>query len=182
MGSDIPNTNTDINYRANSFFYYAASAIAGRLIGGPLCYYLMQQGDWFTAYCGLTLATLSIITPFFFPETNHFNRDAEPDSNGPEACRSSVLSEAIGAFRGTFKTLRTLCWNDKMLGLLICTSMFTALGNFVVRSALLQYLSKKFDYSWAEVSQLHCTVHDMKHLLTLYNRRTCSLHLRLCHK
>lgn len=128
----------------------------------------MQHGEWFTAYCGLFLTALSLITPWLFPETRDFNRDAESEAEDTVVERSNGFwSETISAFRSTFKTVYTYCWTDKTLGLLICTNMVTVLGNFVVRGVLLQYLSKKFDYSWAEVSHhLLQNNHNIQQLLT----------------
>lgn len=142
----------------------------------------MQHGEWFTAYCGVALSALFVIFPFFFPETKDFSRDTELESEDTATDRSSVWSEAVGAFRGTFKTVYTYCWTDKTLGLLICTSMFTALGTLVVRSVLLQYLSKKFDYSWAEVSHLLRSDHNIQQLLTPLNRPIYSPCLKPSHK
>lgn len=137
----------------------------------------MQHGEWFTAYCGVFLTVLSLITPWLFPETKDFNRDAEPEAEDTVVDRSNGFwSEALSAFRGTFKTVYTYCWTDKTLGLLICTNMFTVLGNFVVRGVLLQYLSKKFDYSWAEVSH-HLLQNDrnIQQLLTPHPPKQANL-------
>lgn len=146
--------------RANAFFIVKTGSIVGGLIGRPLTYYALKNGGLFTVYCGIGMIVFTLLLAFIFPETRPKNLSKPAEASTPPN-PTGLFAHATSELTKTLTILRKLCWDDKTTGTLLLGSFFSDLGTFIVRIILLQYISKRFDYTWAEVRPIALgTIHN----------------------
>lgn len=125
------------------------------MIGGPIAYPLMQISQWYAAYAGLFAMMLTLAATLCIPETLHFKRAPTPEHDGASPETSSTIkttyNSTLKLWQNTSRVMKSLVFGDKRLGLLLISLMFTTIGTYS-QYMLLQYISKRYGLSWAEVS------------------------------
>lgn len=125
------------------------------MIGGPIAYPLMQISQWYTAYAGLFAMVLTFATTLCIPETLHFKGAPATEHTEELSETSSTIkttyNSTLKLWRNTSRVMKSLVLEDKRLGLLLISLMFTTIGTYS-QYMLLQYISKRYGVSWAEVS------------------------------
>lgn len=140
----------------------ATTVTACSLVASPLTYFMMNEmGAWFTLIFGFALMTLAIPIAAFVPET----RPAAVVRRAETACKIAETNSRIdnhsprwisrSYVRSTWQHLslinRTLFAGNPTVGLLISSTIFITVGKSVV-IMLLQYVAKRFGWSWSKVS------------------------------
>ncbi|KAF4504262.1 hypothetical protein G6O67_008435 [Ophiocordyceps sinensis] len=163
----IANDVSNEAQRSFIFFYLAAATIGGELIAGPVAYLAMTRGAWFSVFMGAGCLSAAILVALAFPETrNKAARDEstrdDGDGDQPENSPSLRLFRCAGlracsklALKQATTSVRSYFWDDKRLGLLLFSLVFTSLGKFI-SVILMQYTTKRFHWSWSEAALLSC--------------------------
>lgn len=122
----------------------------------------MTRGAWFSVFMGAGCLSAAILVALAFPETrNKAARDEstrdDDDGDQPENSPSLRLFRCAGlrawsklALKHATTSVRSYFWDDKRLGLLLFSLIFTSLGKFI-SVILMQYTTKRFHWSWSEV-------------------------------
>lgn len=125
------------------------------MIGGPIAYPLMQISQWYTAYAGLFAMVLTLAATLCIPETLHFKGApaTEHAEQSPETSTTieTTYNHTLKLWQNTSRVMKSLVFEDKRLGLILISLMFTTIGTYS-QYMLLQYISKRYGLSWAEVS------------------------------
>ena len=126
------------------------------MIAGPIAYPLMQISQWYTAYAGLFFMIFTLAGTMCLPETLYYKGSSQANNvdQPPEALSTftTTYRRTIKLWRDTSSVMKSLLFRDKQLGLLLLSLMFTTIGTYS-QFMLLQYISKRYGVSWAEVSQ-----------------------------
>lgn len=112
----------------------------------------MARGAWFSVLVGFGCLSAAVLLALTFPETrrlavpNEIVDDSDPDSlatSGPSSRISAAVEE-------TLASIQCLFWENKRLGLLLFSLIFTTFGTYV-SVILMQYTTKRFGWTWSEV-------------------------------
>ncbi|EHK18451.1 uncharacterized protein TRIVIDRAFT_158459 [Trichoderma virens Gv29-8] len=152
--------------RSTVFFYVAAVAIGGKLISGPLAFMAVQHSVWLSVYIGLVCLLACVLLALAFPETRPLSAvETEETRNDDDGRSDTSASSNITKSRGLKMRIYDLLeleklailvkyfWENKRLGLLLLSLIFTTLGNYVT-IILMQYTTKRFGWTWAKAGLL----------------------------
>lgn len=140
--------------RSTVFFYVGTASMAAEMVASPLAYAAMKISPWFCISAGVIIASLSLPMILLLPETRKFTaktathlvpeEDAEP-SKPTKGARLENSSRELAAL------LRYQFWDNSLLSMCLIVIVFTTLGKSMP-SVLLQYVAKRFNWKWEEVS------------------------------
>lgn len=142
--------------RSTALLYMGAASKAAALLGGPVVYLSMQRSAWFAVYLGLALWVLLFFLTASIPETRSEAaiKRANQDGNGSDLSLSSLLNvkELVSGIIMQTKTLFDIMLiKNPVLGILLFSTLFTTIGSSA-DTILLQYATKRFEWTWAEGS------------------------------
>ncbi|KAK3180627.1 hypothetical protein K4F52_007977 [Lecanicillium sp. MT-2017a] len=154
MFSDI----TPSGQRATIFFYFSAAQITGNLIGAPVAYATMARGVWVGALSGYSFYVVSFILALICQETlpqdlsgssneTQHEQPAVTDQKGRESLGQAV----IRLVKHTGNSLRCIFKDNVKLGILLISILFADLGSYA-SILLMQYMRKRFSWSWSEAN------------------------------
>lgn len=119
------------------------------------------SGPWFTITFGFLLVTLGLPIAAFIPETRSAAVVKRAEAARKDAERYLHIKERGSCLdlrpilRSTWQKLslinRTLFLGNPTVGILLFSTVFITLGKSVI-IMLLQYVTKRFKWSWAKVS------------------------------
>lgn len=117
-------------------------------------------GAWYTICFGLALVVLAVPIAASLPETRSAAIVKQAEAAAHTAVRNPTIAKddlwsnmrhQLRSMRETVSVIsRTLFVDNIVVGILLFSTVFTALGKSVV-IMLLQYMSVKFGWSWAKV-------------------------------
>lgn len=151
------------------FFYISAIALVGKLVGSPLTYAAMSRGNWFAVYTGMGFSTGATLATFFLPSTDNIKPVESRDADCSPVGDGSLPHLKTDYFDGVKKAaalIQTMFWENKQLGMLLSTFLFTSLGKSVP-IILMQYMTKRFQWTWAEVR--HQSIQSRKLILLIFS-------------
>lgn len=141
-----------------------ATTIGSQVVGGLLASLLMRMSVWMCMYFGASFAAIATLTGFLFPENiakyKTSSLEASTSQSEPPTARGQlkqVLDAAIWFTREDFVSIS-----------LLSTLLATTLG----RSApdiFLQYVTKRYGWSWSDVSEFHYPSRQQTQLSTVLN-------------
>lgn len=159
-------------HRSTVFFYMAAARAGTALLGNPLAYLAMKKGGpWLTGCLSSGCLVVMFLLSFAVPETGRHPRGlpGKDAAGGREPCRTASLlstpmvassaetaaaasaSASSSTLRGMAASIQPALRSNKTVAVLLCSTLFTKLGSWV-SPLLMQFLSKRLSYSWAEAS------------------------------
>lgn len=96
--------------------------------------------------------------------------DGSPSDNvnkhdGAISAAFASMLNPVGAIKQTSSAFFTLFWVHKKVGMLLVTLLFSDLGTYA-NILFNQYIAKRFDWSWSQVSNKYFTQWAKRDLLT----------------
>ncbi|KAJ5788834.1 uncharacterized protein N7518_005845 [Penicillium psychrosexuale] len=147
--------------RATALFRLQSCIQIAEILATPLSAYLMTFGPMFPFILSLCIITVGSIPPFFLPETlrntkgKQISREGleqDNESEQPQPPRKAALQELTRQVREFAQSTRFI-WADSNVCLMIFV-MFVTVMSRQCTNLLLQYVSKKFDWSISRASLL----------------------------
>jgi hypothetical protein len=150
------------------FFFIGASVYIGLLLSGPFAYALMSLNVWLQAIVGLICYALALLLSLCIPGRpnighHHLNSPQENEAISPvinDAGHDSQPKQATGLldrFLADGQLLASaivqLLWNNRPVALLLLTFLLTTLGRYA-QEILLQYVTKRYGWTWSQASLL----------------------------
>ncbi|KAJ3487537.1 hypothetical protein NLG97_g6395 [Lecanicillium saksenae] len=149
--------------RSTAFLYIATLLTGCSLVASPLTYLAIHLGGtWFAVYLGFTLVALSIPLSALLPETRcaaavrraQVYQAAERESTANKDSSSWALRPILHSARQKLALIKhTVFASNPTVGILILSTLFFTLGKSVFMM-LLQYVTKRFGWTWAEAGLL----------------------------
>ncbi|KAJ5667403.1 MFS transporter [Penicillium longicatenatum] len=130
-----------------------AIGLVGKLVGSPLTYAAMSHGNWFAVYIGMGFLSAATLATFSLPSTDSIRpmqSSDEDNSSDPDKSSPDLHKDFFDSVKKTIALIRIMFWENKQLGLLLSTFLFTSLGKSVP-TILMQYMTKRFQWTWAEM-------------------------------
>ncbi|OAA77372.1 Major facilitator superfamily domain, general substrate transporter [Akanthomyces lecanii RCEF 1005] len=137
------------------FSYLGAAITAAELIGSPLAWLIMRRGAWLAIYISFFLMVMGAVCALFIPD---IRGDARPASAatwkaGSVFRPSFVQRQLVAAGRKVRHIVRTQFIEQRTLGLLLISLLFTTLGK-AFTLLLAQYVARRFGWTWGETGLL----------------------------
>ncbi|KAL1865647.1 hypothetical protein VTK73DRAFT_5121 [Phialemonium thermophilum] len=179
---------------ATVFFQVMSVDLLGQTLAGPVAGMLMRKSDWLPLMVGLGLLAVGTLTGLVFPETLELKRlkhalqaaessAAESEDDGALADAETIdAAREVDALDGddqkgwtwrkllaTWKKNLGEVWEfvlgNKRVTFLMVSLVFTIMGR-LVNELLLQYATKRYDWSWDKAS-IFLTVRTSANMVTL---------------
>ena len=111
----------------------------------------MSGGNWFAVFVGFGGIAASTLATVVAPDTHGMSSmDSEDGDTPSESPQIGLRVRAVSTLQQAAVAVRSVFWDSKQLGLLLSTYLFTSLSkNTPV--ILMQYVTKRFQWTWAEV-------------------------------
>ncbi|KAK0625798.1 major facilitator superfamily domain-containing protein [Immersiella caudata] len=150
MYTAIADVSTD-EQRTAMFFYIGAVLMGGSLVSHPITYLAMQVGTWFAWTAGLSLCAGATVVVFCMPETLDKTAAAKVDPVPlTETERLPLLDRAKAVSVHTFRVIRWLFWEQRLVGFLLLSLTFEILGKGATAAIQQLYISKRYHLTFAE--------------------------------
>ncbi|KAK0645710.1 major facilitator superfamily domain-containing protein [Cercophora newfieldiana] len=145
--------------RSSAFMYIGSLVMAGSLVARPITYLAMSRSAWFAMWLGIAWLGITTVLAFCIPETLNVQAAVETDPvavETPPDGKSPVLrfiATARAYVTKTFKTIRWLFWEQRLVGFLLVGLTFETLGK-LAQLVSPQYISKRYKLSYSKVNLL----------------------------
>ena len=128
----------------------------GEIVSNTLTYYIMERDVWLAIYLGLFIQIAATLIAFGIPNI-HGKKDTsssgQPSSLLAEHQSQAPLSRLRQTTQKAALLLHWVAFENRSLGLLLLTLLFTSLGQYA-KVLELQYITKRYGLSWSRVSTL----------------------------
>ncbi len=134
--------------------FVGSVSVATILIAGVVVSFVLAKSDWLCVYIGLSLSvlgfTISMLQVAVTPAAIG-NQDAATQEQGGRA-KLSLISAISSVVQHTKHVFKTQFVENRNLGLLLTSSLFTKLGRSFSYN-LSQYAVSRFGWTWSQVSE-----------------------------
>lgn len=163
-----------IEARATVFLQFAAVFLGSQMVAGPLGGALMVRDPWIPLVVSLGIILLGGIIVLFIPETLQLHdkkgshKAASPAARGGDADaeeETSVVVKLRRRVRAGSQEVWEFILGNKQVTVLMLSLVFVILGRFV-GEVLLQYATRRYDWSWSRAS-IVLTIRNATSLITL---------------
>lgn len=160
---------TPVPERATAFFQFGAVYLFSGMIASPLAGVLMLKSPWVALIVSMAIMTLCIPLALAFPETVHLHARQEPDSQREDDTgdgqKASAATRYWAKAKGGMADISDFILGNRAVCFLILSSIFVVLGKFV-QELLLQYTTKRYNWSWSDATFI-LTIRHAASLATL---------------
>ncbi|KAH8200181.1 hypothetical protein TruAng_005629 [Truncatella angustata] len=139
--------------RSTAFFYIGASAQLGQLLSSPIAYITMRRDVWLPVCLGFGLfvlaTTLCMLIPSNAPElVRQSQRSVSPSACNAESIhRSSSWARNLIIKSGA--ALKWIAYDNRPVGYMLTSLLVTVTAKYAAALEL-QYITKRYDWSWEE--------------------------------
>ncbi|EXV03955.1 MFS transporter [Metarhizium robertsii] len=139
--------------RSVVFLYIAAAVLGSQLVASPLVYVLINVDTWLPVYCGLGCLWLATAVAFSIPRMMLASSPALEHVKTEEAQESRAQAQPARYHRlmGVAKAAVWFARGNVLVVVLLLTFLVTSLGR-LAQEIILQYITKRYGWSWSEVS------------------------------
>jgi hypothetical protein len=155
-----------VELRATVFFQIAAMYLGSQMVAGPLGGAMLVWGPWVPLLFGLAVLLICNLLTFVFPETVHLH-DRKGAHGGQDADGDGApgMAKFLQQARTGLAEVWDFILGNQSLAFLMVSLVFVILGRFV-GELLLQYATKRYNWSWSFASMV-LTVRSAGSLVTL---------------
>lgn len=139
--------------RSLVFIYIAAAVLGSQLVASPLVYVLINVDTWLPVYCGLGCLWLATAVAFSIPRMMLAKIPVLEHVKTEEAQESRAQAQTALHHRlmGVAKAAVWFARGNVLVVVLLLTFLVTSLGR-LAQEIILQYITKRYGWSWSEVS------------------------------
>lgn len=139
--------------RSVVFLYIAAAVLGSQLVASPLVYVLINVDTWLPMYCGLGCLWLATAVAFSIPRMMLATSPVLEHIKTEEAQENRAQAQTARRHRlmGVAKAVVWFARGNILVVVLLLTFLVTSLGR-LAQEIILQYITKRYGWSWSEVS------------------------------
>ncbi|EFX02009.1 major facilitator superfamily transporter [Grosmannia clavigera kw1407] len=161
--------------RASAYFIIVATFLVSDMISSPLGGTLLLFGNWAPLLVGVAAAVLAVLVLLPLPETLGFDQttgtvQTAANSTDTDSTDGSSAKQPLTVWQQTVHVLRTdaletwrFIFSNRHIMLLTSSFVFFVIGRFV-QELLLQYATKRYNWSWSRAAFL-LTIRSMSNLV-----------------
>jgi hypothetical protein len=150
-----------------------AVATLSEIVVNPMAAWLMRISPWLTMSVGMALLSVGLGLTAIIPETLDLRKAAEEqqhhqvgegdvngnddvdDSSSEDGGKQSAFQAAFRATKRDMLHVWQFIINSKTTSLLLFSYALAYLAKFIKIELLLQYITKRYNWTWDQVSQYH---------------------------
>ncbi|KAJ6789865.1 hypothetical protein PWT90_10846 [Aphanocladium album] len=144
--------------RAGAFVILSTAPVLGRLVGGPVLYWLMTYGEWHALIFATIMWLPACFIVMLVPETLCKKQDPDerqldgPASDSSHSFTKVLRSRLRSMCKSALVSIREMFWNDSKLCILLLSALSLEIGRFLVSGILPQYMTKRYELAWKEAN------------------------------
>jgi hypothetical protein len=123
----------------------------GAIVGGPITYWMIQQGLWLSISLGLVIILLCTILTFCIPESLPRSKEAcDNVANKGHLEWEHVTGHVKSGAKRFGDFINQLVRKEKQVGFLLLSLLFTTFGRNS-QIVLMQYIRRRYEWSFDKV-------------------------------
>ncbi|KAF9770868.1 hypothetical protein IL306_011522 [Fusarium sp. DS 682] len=147
--------------RTDMFFRLVALVLVFNVIFNPISAWLLQFDPWLSMWIGFGFMVFGTMTILLIPETMHLRRKDDQRHNeeheneqlhGVSLSKHNILKQAWFSIQNDMQHVWRFIFASKSIMILMLAIAVFFPVRVVLTGVLLQYMSKRFDWSWSKAS------------------------------
>ncbi|KAL9574212.1 hypothetical protein ACKAV7_001727 [Fusarium commune] len=152
-----------VSERTDMFFRLVALVLIFNIIFNPISAWLLQFDPWLSMWIGFGFMVFGTMCILLIPETMHLRRKNDKRHNeeheneqlhGVSLSKNSVLKQAWFSIQNDMQHVWRFIFASKSIMMLMLAIAFFFPVRTVLAGVLLQYMSKRFDWSWSKATYI----------------------------
>lgn len=143
--------------RTDMFFRLVALVLVFNVIFNPISAWLLEYDPWLSMWIGFGFMVFGTLCILLIPETMHLRRkddDERHDENEQaDGERKGVLKQAWFSIKNDMQHVWRFIFASKSIMMLMFSVALFVPTRITLTGVMLQYMSKRFDWSWSKVSR-----------------------------
>ncbi|KIL87982.1 hypothetical protein FAVG1_08864 [Fusarium avenaceum] len=150
-----------VEERTDMFFRLVALVLVFNVVFNPISAWLLQFDPWLSMWIGFGFMVFGTLCILLIPETMHLRRkgdmqhNAEHENeqiNGVSPSKHHVLKQAWFSIKNDMQHVWRFIFASKSIMILMFATAFFFPSRIVLSGILLQYMSKRFEWSWSKAT------------------------------
>jgi hypothetical protein len=152
-----------VEERTDMFFRLVALVLVFNVVFNPISAWLLQYDPWLSMWIGFGFMVFGTLCILLIPETMHLRRKGDMQHNEEHEneqlndvspSKHHVLKQAWFGIKNDMQHVWRFIFASKSIMILMFATAFFFPSRIVLSGILLQYMSKRFEWSWSKVSHL----------------------------
>ncbi|KAF4455609.1 hypothetical protein F53441_2133 [Fusarium austroafricanum] len=152
-----------VDQRTDMFFRLVALTLIFNVIFNPISAWLLQYDPWLSMWIGFGFMVFGTMCILLIPETMHLRRKDDKRHNeeheneqihGVSLSKQTVLKQAWFSIKNDMQHVWRFIFASKSIMILMLAIAFFFPVRIVLTGVLLQYMSKRFDWSWSKATYI----------------------------
>ncbi|CAJ0545207.1 Ff.00g086800.m01.CDS01 [Fusarium sp. VM40] len=150
-----------VEERTDMFFRLVALVLIFNVVFNPISAWLLQYDPWLSMWIGFGFMVFGTLCILLIPETMHLRRkgdvqhNAEHENeqiNGVSPSKHHVMKQAWFSIKNDMQHVWRFIFASKSIMILMFATAFFFPSRIVLSGILLQYMSKRFEWSWSKAT------------------------------
>jgi hypothetical protein len=152
-----------VEERTDMFFRLVALVLVFNVVFNPISAWLLQYDPWLSMWIGFGFMVFGTLCILLIPETMHLRRKGDMQHNEEHEneqfddvspSKHHVLKQAWFSIKNDMQHVWRFIFASKSIMILMFATAFFFPSRIVLSGIMLQYMSKRFEWSWSKVSHL----------------------------
>lgn len=143
-----------VEERTDMFFRLVALVLIFNVIFNPISAWLLQYDPWLSMWIGFGFMVFGTLCILLIPETMHLRRKDDERHEHADVGKSGVLRQAWFSIKNDMQHVWRFIFASKSIMMLMFAVALFYPTRITLTGPLLQYMSKRFNWSWSKVSHL----------------------------
>jgi hypothetical protein len=154
-----------VDERTDMFFRLVALVLVFNVIFNPISAWLLQYDPWLSMWIGFGFMVFGTLCILLIPETMHLRRKDDErhneeheneQANGASLSKHGVLKQAWFSIKNDMQHVWRFIFASKSIMMLMFSVALSLPTRITLTGVMLQYMSKRFEWSWSKVGHLLC--------------------------
>ncbi|KAM0345504.1 hypothetical protein ACHAPU_006431 [Fusarium lateritium] len=150
-----------VEERTDMFFRLVALVLIFNVVFNPISAWLLQYDPWLSMWIGFGFMVFGTLCILLIPETMHLRRKDDKRHNeeheneqidGVDLSKHQVLKQAWFSIKNDMQHVWRFIFASKSIMILMFATAFFFPSRIVFSGILLQYMSKRFEWSWSKAT------------------------------
>lgn len=149
--------------RTDMFFRLVAMVLLLNAFFNPISAWMLQYDPWISMWIGFGFMIFGTLCILLIPETMHLRRKDDERHNeeheneqtsGVSLTKGAVIKQAWFNIKNDMQHVWRFIFASKSIMMLMFATALFYPTRIILAGVLLQYMTKRFDWSWSEVSHV----------------------------
>ncbi|WZH40643.1 major facilitator superfamily domain-containing protein [Fusarium acuminatum] len=150
-----------VEERTDMFFRLVALVLVFNVVFNPISAWLLQYDPWLSMWIGFGFMVFGTLCILLIPETMHLRRKGDMQHNAEHEneqindvspSKHHVLKQAWFSIKNDMQHVWRFIFASRSIMILMFATAFFFPSRIVLTGILLQYMSKRFEWSWSKAT------------------------------